>query len=116
MNTEQIDQLILTYIEKIAPESVETIRQRLVGADEVQVQTAFANLKALTTINNIDAVTTIVDKAFAKDIALTELTLPATVTSIDKSPFDGCESLATLTINATALTTLCNSTFCSNGI
>ena len=50
MNTEQIDQLILTYIEKIAPESVEAIRQRLVGADEVQVQTAFANLKNPTTV------------------------------------------------------------------
>lgn len=50
MSTEQIDKIIKENFGKIAPESEETIRQKLVGADEALAQTAFSNLKSPTTV------------------------------------------------------------------
>ncbi|MBR2236844.1 MAG: TM2 domain-containing protein [Prevotella sp.] len=50
MSTEQIDQIVKENYVKISPESEETIRQKLVGADEGMAQTAFANLKSPTTV------------------------------------------------------------------
>ncbi len=50
MSTEQIDKIIKENYSKIDPESEDTIRQLLVGADEALTQTAFANLKNPTTV------------------------------------------------------------------
>ena len=47
MNTEQIDQIMLANDGLFDPESEETIRQRLVGADEGTAQTAFAGLTGI---------------------------------------------------------------------
>lgn len=48
MTKEQVDQLISANVEKIAPEFIETIRARLLEADEGVGQAAFANLKGGT--------------------------------------------------------------------
>ena len=71
------------------------------------IGTAFAKLEALTTINlDKTAVTTIPTGAFDGDAALSALATGNKVTSIAGSPFTGCVSLASLTIDATSLTTL----------
>ena len=71
------------------------------------IGTAFAKLEALTTINlDKTAVTTIPTLAFEGDIALTELATGAKVETITGTPFKDCTSLASLTIDATKLTTL----------
>lgn len=49
-------------------------------------------------------VTTIADKAFYKDIALTKITIPSKVNKIGKSAFYGCKKLKTITIKITKLT------------
>lgn len=48
MTKEQIDQLISANVDKIAPEFIETIRERLLDADEGVGQAAFANMKGGT--------------------------------------------------------------------
>jgi TM2 domain-containing membrane protein YozV len=48
MTKEQIDQLIQVNLDKIAPEFIESIRQRLENADEGVAQAAFSNLKGST--------------------------------------------------------------------
>ena len=48
MTKEQIDQLIAVNADKLAPEYIETIRERLLDADEGVAQAAFANLKGGT--------------------------------------------------------------------
>ena len=48
MTKEQIDQLMAINADKIAPEYIETIRERLANADESTANAAFANLKGTT--------------------------------------------------------------------
>ncbi|MBQ7511031.1 MAG: TM2 domain-containing protein [Prevotella sp.] len=48
MTREQVDQLISVNVDKLAPEFIETIRERLLDADEGVAQAAFANLKGST--------------------------------------------------------------------
>ena len=48
MTKEQADQLIQINADKIAPEYIETIRERLLNADEGTATAAFANLKGTT--------------------------------------------------------------------
>lgn len=48
MTKEQIDQLIAVNADKIAPEYLETIRERLKEADETSAQAVFASLKGTT--------------------------------------------------------------------
>ena len=48
MTKEQIDQLMAINSDKIAPEYIETIRERLANADESTANAAFANLKGTT--------------------------------------------------------------------
>lgn len=48
MTKEQVDQLISINADKLAPEFIETIRERLFNADEGVAQAAFANLKGST--------------------------------------------------------------------
>ena len=48
MTKEQADQLIQINADKIAPEFIETIRERLLNADEGSATAAFANLKGTT--------------------------------------------------------------------
>jgi TM2 domain-containing membrane protein YozV len=48
MTKEQVDQLISANVDKLAPEYIETIRQRLLDADEGAAQAAFASLKGTT--------------------------------------------------------------------
>ena len=48
MTKEQVDQLIAVNADKIAPEYIETIRERLMNADEGIATAAFANLKGGT--------------------------------------------------------------------
>lgn len=50
MTKEQIDQLIQINLDKIAPEYIDTIRERLANVDESVATTAFANMKSPTTI------------------------------------------------------------------
>ena len=50
MTKEQIDQLISINADKIAPEYIETIRERLANADESIATAAFAGLKSPTMI------------------------------------------------------------------
>jgi TM2 domain-containing membrane protein YozV len=48
MTKEQVDQLISVNADKLAPEYIETIRERLLDADEGAAQAAFASLKGTT--------------------------------------------------------------------
>jgi len=48
MTLEQIDQLISVNADKLAPEFIETIRERLQNADEGVAQAAFSDLKGTT--------------------------------------------------------------------
>ena len=48
MTKEQIDQLLQINANKIAPEFIETIRERMENADEGAVNAAFAGLKGTT--------------------------------------------------------------------
>ncbi len=48
MTKEQAEQLIQINADKIAPEFIETIRERLLNADEGTATAAFANLKGTT--------------------------------------------------------------------
>lgn len=48
MTREQIDQLIQVNADKIAPEFIETIRERLLNADEGVANAAFSDLKGTT--------------------------------------------------------------------
>ena len=48
MTKEQIDQLMSINADKIAPEYIETIRERLANADESTANAAFADLKGTT--------------------------------------------------------------------
>ena len=50
MTIEQIDQLVSLNADKLAPEMIETIRERLQSADEGVAQAAFADLKSPTTM------------------------------------------------------------------
>ena len=70
--------------------------------------TALANLPVLSKLEGLAKVTTIVDGAFANDAALTSLSFPNTLTSIEGSPFQGCTSLSELTFNGNALATFGN--------
>lgn len=45
MTREQVDQLINANVTKLAPELIETIRERLLNADEGAAQAAFSGLK-----------------------------------------------------------------------
>lgn len=53
------------------------------------IGTALAKLTKLTTINNLDAITLVAASAFDGDAALTEITLPKTVTDIAADAFKG---------------------------
>lgn len=48
MTKEQVDQLISANVDKLAPEYIETIRERLLNADEGAAQAAFASMKGTT--------------------------------------------------------------------
>ncbi|MDE6807294.1 MAG: TM2 domain-containing protein [Prevotella sp.] len=48
MTKEQVEQLIQINADKIAPEFIETIRERLLNADESVATAAFAGLKGTT--------------------------------------------------------------------
>ena len=48
MTKEQVDQLISANLDKIAPEFIESIRERLANADEGTAQSVFASLKSTT--------------------------------------------------------------------
>lgn len=48
MTQEQIDQFVLDNSEKILPEFVDTLRQRLQNADEATAQTAFSQTRNST--------------------------------------------------------------------
>jgi TM2 domain-containing membrane protein YozV len=50
MTQEQVNQLIQINADKISPEFIETIRERLLNADEGIAQGVFANLKSPTTM------------------------------------------------------------------
>lgn len=50
MTKEQADQLIQSNADKIAPEFIETIRERLLNADEGTATAAFAGLKSPMTM------------------------------------------------------------------
>jgi len=65
------------------------------------IGTAFANCEVLKTITNLNVsqITTLGDKAFEKDINLTSLEFPSTLTSVNGSPFTGCVKLAELIFN-----------------
>ena len=77
------------------------------NGETTAIGTALANLAALTTVNlsstKLEGIET---DAFANDAALTELTTPNTLKTIEGTPFSGCVKLATLTIDAKELTTL----------
>lgn len=50
MTPEQINQLVSINVDKLAPELIDTIRERLQDADEGVAQAAFADLKSTTTM------------------------------------------------------------------
>ena len=50
MTQEQVNQLIQINADKISPEFIETIRERLLNADDGTAQALFANLKSPTTM------------------------------------------------------------------
>ena len=50
MTQEQINQLVQINADKIGAEFIETIRERLLNADDGVAQAAFANLKSPTTM------------------------------------------------------------------
>ena len=73
------------------------------------ISTAFANCEALTEVEYLEVsrITTVDDGAFAGDIALTELSFPATVTNVNTAfgvgaNGKGCEKLAKLTFDGSA--------------
>ena len=81
------------------------LKEITLNGETTAIGTALANLAALTTVNlSSTKVTDIADKAFENDAALTSLTTPNTLKTIKGSPFAGCVKLATLTIDAKALT------------
>jgi TM2 domain-containing membrane protein YozV len=53
MTQEQVNQLVSANVDKIAPEYVEQIRERLLNADEGTAQAAFASLKGTTAMTLI---------------------------------------------------------------
>ena len=69
---------------------------------------AFANCRDLATIENLEisSLVAVGNYAFANDEALTSLSFPATLKTMNGSPFAGCTALETLNIDATALITL----------
>ena len=75
-----------------------------------EIGKVFANCERLTTINNLDKtmITNVGAGAFVNDISLTSLSFPKTLATVgtDGAPFDGCKSLATLTFDGSALTTI----------
>ena len=73
------------------------------------ISTAFANCEALTEVEYLEVskITTVDAGAFAGDIALTELSFPATVTNVNAAfgagaNLKGCEKLAKLTFDGSA--------------
>lgn len=48
MTQEQIDQFVIKHADKIMPEFVDTVRERLQNTDETTAKTAFANTKSGT--------------------------------------------------------------------
>lgn len=74
---------------------------------------AFRNCEQLKTLTVGGTVTGVGERAFWKNIALTKVSLPASVTYVDYGGFAECTSLASITL-ASGLTTLGDYAFCAN--
>ena len=72
------------------------------------IGTVFANCEALTEIKYLEVskIQNVESGAFANDIALTSLSFPSTLKTVNGAPFNGCMNLASLTFDGTSLTAL----------
>jgi hypothetical protein len=69
MTTEQIEQFLSVNADKIAPEDMDTIRERLANADQGAATAAFSNLKS-PTIALILAILTVWDRLYLGEIGM----------------------------------------------